>query len=84
MNSLAQLQVRNTKKQGQCRCENTRLTESRKGQKRRATHDAYRVTNQLRMASRRAFEWIRMLESPVGFRLSGWFHLWLIWRSIGL
>ena len=30
--------------------------------------DAYRVANQLRMASRRALEWIGMFEGLTGFR----------------
>jgi len=34
--------------------------------KRVATHDAYRVTNQLRMASRRVLEWIGMFKGLAG------------------
>ena len=32
-----------------------------------ATCDAYRATNQLRMAARGALEWIGMFEGPAGF-----------------
>jgi len=33
-----------------------------------STHDAYRATNQPRMAARRALEWIGMFKSLAGFR----------------
>ena len=34
-----------------------------------ATRDAYRVTIQLRMASRKALEWIRVFEKLAGFQI---------------
>ena len=43
-----------TEKQKKHRCDDSML----KHQKRAATHGAYRVTNQQRMAARRALEWI--------------------------
>jgi len=39
-----------------------------KDQKRAATHDAYKVTNQQRMAARRALEWIRASKAQLVFR----------------
>ena len=56
-----------TEKQRQCRRDDARLTEW-KCQKRAATHDAYKVTNQLRMAARRALEWIRTSKGWLVFR----------------
>jgi len=38
--------------------------DQQKCQKREAAHDAYRAANQLRMASRKALEWIGMFEGP--------------------
>jgi len=38
-----------------------------KCQKQAATCDAYRATNQLRMAARRALEWIAMFKDPSAF-----------------
>jgi len=48
----------------------------RKHQKRPATHIAYRVTNQQRMAARRALEWIRTSKARLVFRyeISDLFH----------
>ena len=57
-----------TKKQRQSRCDDMRLTESRNAKSEQiATCDAYRATNQLRMAARGALEWIGMFEGPAGF-----------------
>ena len=39
----------------------------RKCQKQAATHDAYRVANQKRMAARRALEWIGMSKAQLVF-----------------
>ena len=40
----------------------------RKHQKRAATRGAYRITNQQRMAVRRALEWIRTSKARLVFR----------------
>jgi len=40
----------------------------RECQKRAATHVAYRVANQQRMAARRAFEWIGMLKARLDMK----------------
>ena len=66
MSSLAQLWVWDIEEQRQRRPEADREW---KHQKWAATCDAYRAANQLRMAARRALEWIRMFEGPaVSFR----------------
>ena len=44
-----------------------RLTESGIAGSKQLLCDAYRVTNQLRVATRRALEWIRMFECPADF-----------------
>ena len=43
--------------------------QERKWQKQAVTRHAYRVANQLRMASRRALEWVRMFEGPAVFQI---------------
>jgi len=57
-----------TEKQRQCRHDNVRLTESGNARSEQllVVPSAYRVTNQLRMAARRALEWI-------GASKPGWF-----------
>jgi len=45
-----------------------KANQEQKRQKQAATRDAYRVTNQQRMATRRALEWIRMLKAQLVFR----------------
>jgi len=47
------------------RCE---ADQERRHQKRAATRDAYRVTKQLRMAARRALEWIGTSKARLDFR----------------
>ena len=54
-----------SEKQRQRRCDVVRLTKSLKCA---ATRGAYRVTNQQRMAARRALEWIRALKALLYFR----------------
>ena len=45
-----------------------KLTKSEKaGSEQLATHDAYRVANQQRMAARRVLEWIGTFECPADF-----------------
>ena len=46
----------------------TRADQEQKRQKRAATHDAYRVANQQRIAARRALGWIGMSKSQLVFR----------------
>ena len=62
--SLAQLQVQDAEEQRQRRHEADREWNR---WKQAATCDAYRVTNQLRVATRRAQKWIRMFECPADF-----------------
>jgi len=57
-----------TEKQRQHRCDDVRLTESENARRKQLTCDAYRVTNQQRMASRRALEWIAMSKAQMVFR----------------
>jgi len=47
------------------RCRET--DQERKRQKQAATHDANRVSNQKRVAARRALEWIRTLKAQLDF-----------------
>jgi len=54
------------KKQRQCR-HNDKADQEQKRQKRAATCDAYRITNQQRMAVRRALEWIGMSKGRLVF-----------------
>jgi len=68
MNSLAQIRVWDRYIEGEAMW--TRQHEAdrwQKCQRQAVTHDAYRVANQLRMASSRALEWIKMLKVPAGF-----------------
>ena len=60
ISSLAQLQVQDRRQ-----CTQNKL----KYQKQAATCDAYSVTNRLRMASRRALEWIEMFKGLAGFKI---------------
>ena len=78
MSSLAQLRVWD----GYGEAEATKMRQHKadreqKCQKWAATRDAYRVTNQQRMAVRRAIEWIRMSKAQLVFRyeISGSLHL---------
>jgi len=49
-------------------CNDVRLTETGNAKKRAATHDAYRVTSEQRIAARRALEWIGMSKAWLDFR----------------
>jgi len=63
MSSVAQLRVRHSQEQRQ----------SRNIRSKKVTHDAYRPANRLRMATRRALEWIGMLKKA-----------WLVFRYTNL
>jgi len=69
ISSLAQLQVRDGYREADAMCTWRRETDHEwKHQKQAATCDAYRVTNQQRMAARRALEWIGMSKAWLVFR----------------
>ena len=58
-----------------------------KHQKRAATHGAYRVANQQRMAARRALEWIRTARLVFRYEISDLFELVrlvIIFQQVGM
>ena len=57
-----------TEKQRQHRRNRRKADQDRKCQKQAATRGAYRVTNQQRMAARRALEWIGTLKAQLVIR----------------
>ena len=64
MSSPAQLRVRDGYGEAEVDADRPRVG---KCQKQADTYDACRATNQLRMAARRALEWVGMFEGPAGF-----------------